>query len=102
MEIRSKNENMMRVQQQMFPFMDLSNPMMSPMGMGGYPMKMMNPFMFPSMDPNQMGFFNPENQHNFDMNPNMNLPFNPMGNFHSGNSPSNLPTNPNSNTGNNN
>ena len=91
----------MRVQQQMYPFMDMSNPMMSPMGMGAYPMGMMNPFMMPPMDPSF--FNNPENPQNFDMNMNMPNPmnFNPMMNFPPGAGipGSNLPNNPN--TGNN-
>jgi len=80
-DLHSKNENIMRVQQQMYPFMDMTNPMMSPMGMGGFPMGMMNPFMMPPMDPSQMGFFNVENQQNFDMNPNIPNPMNFNPNF---------------------
>jgi Zinc finger C-x8-C-x5-C-x3-H type (and similar) len=80
-EMRSKNENIMRVQQQMFPFMDMNNPMMSPMNMPPFQMNMMNPFMMP-IDPNQMGAFNNDPQ-NFDMNPNMmmNPMFGQMGNM---------------------
>lgn len=97
--MRSKNENMMRVQQQMYPFMDMSNPMMSPMGMGGYPMGMMNPFMMPPMDPSF--FNNPDNQQAIDMNANMpnSMNFNPMGNFGEAGSPNrNLPSNTNNGT----
>lgn len=80
-EVRSKNENILRVQQQMFPFMDM-NPMMTPMNMP-YP-PMMNPFMMPPMDPSQMGYFGGQDPQNFEMDPTK-MPnpmvFNPMVNF---------------------
>jgi hypothetical protein len=85
----------MRVQQQMFPYIDMTNPMMSPMIMGAFPMGMYNPFMMPPIDPSQMGYFNPENQQNFDMNPNIpnQMNFNPN-NFNPNFNP-NFQNNPN-------
>ena len=90
-EMRSKNENMMRVQQQLYPFMAMNNHKISPIRIADFPMGMMNPFMMSTMDPSF--FNNPENPQSFDMNANMlnTMNFNPMGNF-SGKSPvGNLP-----------
>ena len=79
--MRSKNENMMRVHQQLYPYMDMSNPMMTPIGIGAFPMGMMNHYIMPPMDPSFL--INPENQQNFDMNASMLNPMNinPLNNY---------------------